>query len=273
MMVLTMAARWDGEDGGGVIVPGGIGHRPALGHAQGPRRRQGPDQRGIEPARRQDRWPGALAAEPAPAAPATDLGGGGKIAGDPVFDVKEIGVALDQLAREILRHLKDHKVTVVWLFDESISHAGRPEDDRREVRPGLQRAEAVNVDPNKKASAGALNHAIVGFGQGIDFMLEKPRDDIDLIGRAIKNLRIDPTGIENTMTAIREVAERYARLVRKDRKLMIVLVTDESGDDGADVEEARQALKRYNIPLYVIGRQSLFGYPVRPPPLRGPGDP
>ena len=41
----------------------------------------------------------------------------------------------------------------------------------------------------------------------------------------------------------------------------MVLVTDESGDDGADVEEARQALKRNHIPLYVIGRQSLFGYP------------
>ena len=40
-----------------------------------------------------------------------------------------------------------------------------------------------------------------------------------------------------------------------------MLVTDESGDDGADVEEARQALKKYKVPLYVIGRQSLFGYP------------
>ena len=65
------------------------------------------------------------------------------------------------------------------------------------------------------------------------------------------------------MTTIREVAEHYAALVRKDkdRKVLMVLVTDESGDDGADVEEARQALKRNHIPLYVIGRQSLFGYP------------
>ena len=40
-----------------------------------------------------------------------------------------------------------------------------------------------------------------------------------------------------------------------------MLVTDESGDDGTYVEEARQALKKYQVPLYVIGRQSLFGYP------------
>ena len=63
------------------------------------------------------------------------------------------------------------------------------------------------------------------------------------------------------MRAVRDVVEHYSNLIRKDRRLVIVLVTDESGDDGADVEEARQALKKYKVPLYVIGRQSLFGYP------------
>jgi hypothetical protein len=194
-----------------------------------------------------------------PAAPAADLSGGGKIAGDPLFDVKEIGVALDQLAREILRHLKDHKLTVVWLFDQSASM----QDDQRTILQKFDRVSSelkLNVEPSKK-SAGALNHAIVGFGQGIDYVLEKPRDDIDLIGRAIKHLKIDSSGIENSMHAVRDVVEHYASLVRKDRRLLIVLVTDESGDDGADVEEARQALKKYKVPLYVIGRQSLFGYP------------
>ena len=188
------------------------------------------------------------------------MSGGGKIAGDPIFDVKEIGVALDQLAREILRLLKDHRLTVVWLFDESTSM----QDDQRTIVEKFDRVSSelkINVEPSKK-SAGALNHAIVGFGQGIDYILEKPRNDIDQIGQAIKHLKVDPTGTENTMRAIRDVVEHYASLIRKDRRLLIVLVTDESGDDGADVEEARQALKKYKVPLYVIGRQSLFGYPL-----------
>ena len=103
-------------------------------------------------------------------------------------------------------------------------------------------------------------------------MLEKPREDIDLIGRAIKKLRIDSTGVENTMKAIRDVVDRYANLIRKDRKLLIILVTDESGDDGDGVEEARQALKKYKVPLYVIGRQSLFGYPYAHHRYMDPGD-
>ncbi|MGC8641335.1 MAG: hypothetical protein ACP5XB_15835, partial [Isosphaeraceae bacterium] len=62
--------------------------------------------------------------------------------------------------------------------------------------------------------------------------------------------------------AIVRSVEAYADLISKDRKLLIVLVTDESGDDGADVEEARQALKKYKVPLFVIGRQSLFSYKI-----------
>ena len=117
----------------------------------------------------------------------------------------------------------------------------------------------LNLDNNKK-SAGALNHAIVGFGEGIHYELEKPTVDIDAIGKAIENLRVDDTGTENTLHAINEVINHYGGLIKKDRKLLIVLVTDESGDDGDFIEEARQAVVSRNVPLYVIGRQSLFGY-------------
>ncbi|WP_165234460.1 vWA domain-containing protein [Aquisphaera insulae] len=194
-----------------------------------------------------------------PVAPAADLYGGGGIGGDPVFDVKEIGTALDQLAREILRHLKDHKLTVVWLFDESISM----QDDQKTILEKFDRVSSElkkNIDPGKK-SAGALNHAVVGFGVETEFVLKKPTLDIDEIGRAIKKLRTDMTGVENTMKAIRETVDAFSGMIGKDRKMLLILVTDESGDDGADVEEARQILKKYKVPLYVIGRQSLFGYP------------
>ena len=259
MVVVGDGGSDEGEEGGGVIVAGGLGTgrptaTPRVRGAGKGRINEGSSLPGVKI--------DGLGGSPLsllPVAPATDLGGSGKIAGDPIFDVKEIGVALDQLAREILRHLKDHKITVIWLFDESVSM----QDDQRSIVEKFDRVSSElkqHIEPSKK-SAGALNHAIVGFGQGLDYMLEKPRDDIDQIGRAIKKLKIDPTGVENTMRAIREVAEHYAGLVRKDRRVLMVLVTDESGDDGADIEEARQALKRNKIPLYVIGRQSLFGYP------------
>jgi hypothetical protein len=202
-----------------------------------------------------------------PVAPALDLGGRGMIAGDPGQGVNEIGEALDQLAREILRHLKLHKLTVVWLFDESFSM----KDDQAAILEKFDRVTTelkLGVEPAPKPGAAAkkkvtppLTHAIVGFGKEIDMILDKPTPDIGVVGKAIRQLKVDASGKENTMRAIKQVVDHFAGLIRKDRKLLIVLVTDESGDDGDDIEEARQALKSRNVPLYVIGRQSIFGFP------------
>jgi len=187
-----------------------------------------------------------------------DLGGSGMISGDITFEAKGVGEALDQLAREILRHLGQHKLTVVWLFDESESM----KDDQRAIRDRFDQvatALKINVDTTKKQAA-PLTHAIVGFGQETHFELEKPTFDIDLIGKAIDRLRVDDTGAENTNQTIIDVIGRYSSLIKKDRRLLIVLVTDESGDDGDKIEEARQAALSMRVPVYVIGRQSLFGY-------------
>lgn len=187
--------------------------------------------------------------------------GGGTIGGGPAGEVTrataDIGQALDQVAREILRHLQKHKLTVVWLFDES----GSMKDDQQAVREKFNRVSAelkLNLDEDKKSS-GALMHAIVGFGQEPHFDLPKPTADIDLIGKAIDRLRIDESGTENTCHALGDVIRAYGNQITKDRRLLIVLVTDESGDDGSYVEEARQAAVSRGVPLYVIGRQAMFG--------------
>jgi hypothetical protein len=190
---------------------------------------------------------------------AVDLGGGGgRIAGDVTFASGDVGEALDQIAREILRHLTQHKLTVVWLFDESESM----KDDQQEIRKKFDRISRElkdNLDGNK-AAAGYLNHAIVGFGRTIHYELAKPTADIDQIGKAIDRLRVDESGTENTMHALQDVIGTYTKQMSKDRRLLIVLVTDESGDDGAAVEETRAMALAKGTPIYVVGRQSLFGY-------------
>ena len=84
-----------------------------------------------------------------PAAASIDLGGGGGIAGDVAYETSDVGVALDQLAREILRHLTQHKLTVVWLFDES----GSMKDDQRAIRQKFDRV-ASELKVHTEAGAG-----------------------------------------------------------------------------------------------------------------------
>jgi von Willebrand factor type A domain len=194
-----------------------------------------------------------------------DLGGGGMVGGDVSFEAGDVGVALDQIAREILRHLTQHKVTVVWLFDESESM----KDDQKEIRKKFDRVvnelkintpdDIAAPKSKKKSTSPPLNHAIIGFGDDVHFNLEKPTTDIEQIGRAIDKLQIDSSGKENTMTAVAKVISHYGNLISEERKLLIVLVTDESGDDGDFVEEARQLAVNRDVPIYVIGRQSLLG--------------
>ena len=195
-----------------------------------------------------------------------DLGGGGMIKGDVAAATKDIGEALDQLAREILRHLGQHKLTVVWLFDESESM----KDDQQEIYRKFDRVSSelkINAEaaaaPKKKKDASAvapLNHAIIGFGKDVHPELKKPTFNIELIGEKIRTLKIDDSGAENTMHALAAAIDTYSGMISKDRKLLIVLVTDESGDDGGYVEEVHQMAVQRRVPIYVIGRQSLFGY-------------
>ena len=203
------------------------------------------------------------------ATPTRDLSGGGGIGGDVTNTVGEVGEALDQVAREILRHLSQHRLTVVWLFDESESMR----DDQKTIKnkfdrvvnelkintPDAASSESGKSSAGNKRVGPPLNHAIVGFGDDVHFEQEKPTTDIALIGKAIDRLRIDSTGKENTMSALVKVINHYANLINADRRLLIVLATDESGDDGDYVEEARQAALKNKVPVYIIGRQALFG--------------
>ena len=128
----------DDGDGGGAIVAGTFG---GAGPSATPRI-SGAGKRGVNEGNSlPDFKTGGMSNSPIntlPEAPDADLFGGGRIAGDPLFEVSEIGAALDQLAREILRHLKDHKLTVVWLFDESSSMV----DDQRTILEKFDRVSA-----------------------------------------------------------------------------------------------------------------------------------
>jgi len=195
----------------------------------------------------------------------------------------EVGEALDQIAREILVRLGRQRVVVAWLFDESESMR----DDQQAVlskfdqimsqlrqrvdETAASRAEAdagadvAEEEPKKRSSrrqrranTEPLRHAIIGFGEQFDLM-EDPTSDMSKISAAVNKLRVDTTGTENTMTAVARTLQRYGSLVDEDLQLMIVLVTDESADDFNNIEEVMAACKRLRVPVFVIGRQAMFG--------------
>lgn len=198
--------------------------------------------------------------------------GEGAVMGETGAAVEGYGAAMSRLTRELLRMMRDSRVLVVWLFDESESMKDdqvRIRDEFHKVYEELGIAAKVE-DPAKTRRGRAgdrpqdepLLTAIVGWGEKTHYLLETPSADLNKIRDAIDKIDVDESGLENMSQTVREVVGKYRQAaIRQERRLVLVMVSDESGDDGQYIEEAINEVKRANAPVYILGRESVFGYP------------
>ncbi len=181
-------------------------------------------------------------------------------AGAPVSGYEE---ALNRLTQEIIRMMREQRVHVVWLFDESESM----KDDQREIRDIFYRVYeelgiAQKQDANLRRGEKILQTSIVGFGKSIHSITNQPTDEIRRIQVAIDKVAIDKSGQENMCQSVSAVIEKYGPgASRNDRKLVVVVVSDESPTDVAAVDGAIELSHRFNAPIYILGREAVFGYP------------
>ncbi len=189
--------------------------------------------------------------------------GSGQVTGDVGRVVEGYGSALGQMTMELLRLMREQKVLVVWLFDESESM----KDDQKEIRDRFHKVyEELGLvqksDSKLKPSAEVLLSSVMSFGQGVVERTGKPTANTDEIKNAIDKIQIDESGKENMCAAIQFAVQKYRDVARSQkRKLVVIVVSDESGDDGNLVEEAIDACKRIKAPVYILGHYSVFGYP------------
>jgi von Willebrand factor type A domain-containing protein len=191
--------------------------------------------------------------------------GTGQVSGETGRVVEGYGAALGQMSQELVRMMRESKVLVVWLFDESDSM----KDDQKEIRERFHKVyEELGLvqkqDAKLKASDDILLTSIMSFGKGIEehTVSMKPTSNTDEIKKAIDKIKVDESGLENTCAAITAAVSKYQQFaVRSKRKLVVVVVSDESGDDGNLIEETIHRCKTADAPVYVLGHYSIFGYP------------
>ncbi|MEZ6127340.1 MAG: vWA domain-containing protein [Planctomycetaceae bacterium] len=192
---------------------------------------------------------------------ATELGEG-EITGEVGAMVEGYGDAMGRITQELVRMMRQDKVTVVWLFDES----GSMVDDRKEIRENYLRVYhelgiATEQDKElKRRGSEQLLTVVASYGKDIHVLTKQPTANVELIRAAIDSVPIDETGEENMCQSVREIILKYRAMAAK-RKLAVILVSDESGDDGNYVEEAIVAARQAKAPIFVMGRESMFGYP------------
>lgn len=190
----------------------------------------------------------------------TDLGEG-EVSGETGAHVDGYGAAMSRLSQELLRVMRQQQVIACWLFDESNSL----KDDRQEIRDQFDKIYSELNIANEKAAKGrfhSLETMIYSFGEGVHPITNKPTPELDKIRKAIDEVPVDETGSENLFGAISTAIDEHSKgAARTDRKLVIIAMTDEVGDDTEMLEEVIEKAQRFKVPIYIMGREAVFGYP------------
>lgn len=177
--------------------------------------------------------------------------------------------AVDRITQEILTSLEQRKTLVVWLFDAS----GSLEAERKQIIGRFERiydelgiVEAADNPTFRRYKDKPLLTAVAGFGARPQLMTPEPTDQLPEILEAVRAIREDEDdpqrGVENVFTAVGEMAElfrSYRRAKNGSRNVMLVVFTDEAGNDVHRLEETVALCRKLAMAVYVVGRPAPFG--------------
>ena len=177
--------------------------------------------------------------------------------------------AVDRITHEILLSLEERKTLVVWVFDQS----GSLTRQRKEIIERFDRVyeelgviEASGNEAFKKHEDKPLLTSVVAFGDKVSLLTKKPTDNIGEIKKAVAGIEEDDSGNERVFSAIYMATNQYksmrvpsSRTGEPERNVMMIVFTDEAGDDQDGLDQTVKVCRRYELPVYVIGVPAPFG--------------
>jgi hypothetical protein len=163
--------------------------------------------------------------------------------------------AVDRLTAEIEASLAQRPTVVCWVFDQSVSLAGQ----RKEIAARLERVFEELGTNRTAANRPDLRHIVIAYGKNVSLAL-KATDDTAAVVRTIASIPVDDSGIEMTFTAVQSAAAEASIFRRAPRKnVMIVVFTDEVGNDQQLVDKTATFCRNQGMPVYVVGVPAPFG--------------
>lgn len=163
--------------------------------------------------------------------------------------------AIDAITLEIAASVKQRETLVVWMMDESKSMENRREEVSKRFRNIYQQLGQLDIGADQ-----ALHTGIVSYGKDTHYVVDEPTNDLDVLAKAVDSIQNDPSGDENVCAAISGTLRKFASARRKLKaSMMMILVTDERGDDYAALEGVVRQCAREGVKIYCIGNASVFG--------------
>ena len=164
---------------------------------------------------------------------------------------------IDRLTFEIMASLKEKKTLVVWLMDESTSMKKRRDTVAERFENIYKQLGLLDVDTKD----GILKSAIVSFGKDFHFVSKDATDDVDQLVKLVKEkIPNDESGKENVFTAVEAAVKKYRDYrSREHRNCIMVIVTDERGDDFDKLDQCIQATAAAGFKVFCVGNAAPFG--------------
>ena len=163
--------------------------------------------------------------------------------------------AIDRITWEISASLRERRTLVVWLFDQSLSLERRRNTIADRFANIYKQLSKMNLNTEVMLSTG-----IVGFGQTVNMLQGRPGTDIEQLTRKIREMQNDASGKELVFTAVDRAVRTFLPEKKKQRaNMMLIVVTDERGDDFLEVESVTRKCTRSGIRVYCVGNSAVFG--------------
>ncbi|MGE0374954.1 MAG: vWA domain-containing protein [Planctomycetaceae bacterium] len=165
-----------------------------------------------------------------------------------------VAAAMDRIAFEIAMSLKERQTLVIWLFDAS----GSLRDRRHAI---AERFERVYQQLETRGKTEGLYTAAASYGQSTKLLTPDPVTEVEDLVSAVRDITIDESGVESVFGAVHQTVDKWKRFHRSEGRWnkMVLIVTDERGDDVDKLEEAITLCKRFGVRVYTVGNGAIFG--------------
>lgn len=155
---------------------------------------------------------------------------------------------LDRLTLEITKSADQKNTHVIWLLDASLSLT----QQRNSIRDRIGKILGEIKTNNPKHNAV---HSVVSFGKDMKIVSTEPLSDPEVLKEQIESIVLDESGIENIFGSVYNISnKRY-----KDHRSLIIVFTDEAGDDIDMLDKAITSCRKYGTIVHVVGSPAPFG--------------
>jgi hypothetical protein len=196
-------------------------------------------------------------------APARAGAGSGFVTGG-----KSEDAAIKKVLTAVNQSLELGPTLVIWIVDRTPSSQKIVTEGVRAARSfyDTQEVRQLSLSSDKK-----LLTTVVAFDEEVDFLLDPPASDWQQVKDAFDKLQPSAAGREKTFTAIKETLAKYLKFRTEERReVVLVVMTDEAGDDASLVDELVDTTRKAALQVYVLGSPAPWGQanPNQPDPKK-----